>query len=131
MTALRRYRKRPDQFIIAVQLDLDTDGFTFRKWGGEQRCKRGDWIVDNSGETYVIDSGVFPRTYRKIGDGKYVKINPVWAEIAQSAGTVKTHEGASSYQAGDYLVYNRPDRSDAYCMGADRFEAMYELDEDV
>ncbi|MCP5004175.1 MAG: hypothetical protein GY941_09585, partial [Planctomycetes bacterium] len=45
MEGLRRYRKKATANVIAVRLELDTDGFTYRKWGGEQFCKAGDWIV--------------------------------------------------------------------------------------
>src|SRR5215831_2695516 len=44
--ARRRYKKKPTAFVTAVQLDLDTEGFTYNKWGGKQVCKRGDWLVD-------------------------------------------------------------------------------------
>ncbi len=27
----KRYRKKADQFVIAVQLDLETEGFAYRK----------------------------------------------------------------------------------------------------
>ena len=129
MSDRKRYRKNPDQFIIAIQLELDTEGFTYQKWGAEQRCKRGDWLVDNEGDIYTIDSDVFARTYRKVDRGKYVKTTPVWAEVAEESGSVPTNEGESHYQAGDYLVYNNEDGTDAYCMSAAKFEAMYELDE--
>ena len=55
MPARRRYRRRPDSFVVAIQLDLDTSGFTFYKWGSEQRCKRGDWIVDNGKDVHTVD----------------------------------------------------------------------------
>ena len=42
MKNLRRYIKKADQFVIAVQLNLDTDGFTYDKWGSVQKCKKGD-----------------------------------------------------------------------------------------
>jgi hypothetical protein len=125
----RRYKKRENQFVIAVQLDLDTQGFTYRKWGAEQKCKRGDWLLDNGGDVYSVDAEVFARTYRSVGAGKYVKTTPVWAEVAAESGSVVTKEGGSHYQAGDYLVYNNEDGTDAYCMGAEKFESMYELDE--
>jgi hypothetical protein len=32
--------------------------------GAEQRCKRGDWLVDNGGEVYTVDGDSFARTYR-------------------------------------------------------------------
>ena len=75
-----KYQKKADQFVVAVKLDLKTEGFTYQKWGAEQRCKSGDWLVDNNGDVYTIDSEVFARTYRKLGPGKYVKTTPIWAE---------------------------------------------------
>lgn len=125
----RIYRKKADQFVVAVQLDLDTEGFIYRKWGAEQRCKQGDWIVDNGGDIYSVDAGVFAKTYRKTGDGIYVKTTPIWAEVATQPGSVVTIEGESLYQSGDYLVYNNEDGTDAYCISASKFESMYELDE--
>jgi len=129
MKIRRRYRKKADRFVIAVRLDLDTDGFTYRKWGAEQRCKHGDWLVDNEGDIYSVDSDVFAKTYRRVSPGVYVKTGPVWAEVATASGSVVTNEGKSFYKAGDYLVYNNEDGTDAYCIGADKFESMYELDE--
>jgi hypothetical protein len=124
-----RYRKKPDQFVIAVRLTLDTPGFTYRKWGADQRCKRGDWLVDNEGDVYTVDGEVFARTYRQLAPGRYVKTTPVWAEVATGAGAVATKEGQSHYVAGDYLVFNEEDGKDAYCISARKFEAMYERDE--
>jgi hypothetical protein len=129
MTTRRRYRKRADRHVVAVRLDLDTAGFTYRKWGGEQRCKRGDWLVDNQGDVYTVDGEVFARTYRGVSAGVYVKTTPVWAEVTTEPGSVATKEGRSHYQAGDYLVYNAEDGTDAYCVGRATFESLYELDE--
>jgi hypothetical protein len=129
MTERRRYRRKPDQFVVAVPLRLDTDGFVFRKWGGEQRCKQGDWIVDNDGEIYTVDADVFARTYREVHRGAYSKITPIWAEVATSAGQVSTKEGQTNYEAGDYLVFNDEDGTDGYAMTAEKFQSSYELDE--
>ncbi|HID82737.1 MAG TPA: hypothetical protein EYH06_10985 [Chromatiales bacterium] len=126
MTTRKKYRKKADSFIIAVQLNLETDGFKYQKWGAEQYCKKGDWIVENSGETYTVDNKVFQKTYRKIDSGKYVKTTPVWAEVATESGSVPTKEGESHYKAGDYLVYNNEDGTDAYCISAEKFKSMYE-----
>ena len=115
--------------MIAVQLALKMNGFTYRKWGAEQRCKPGDWLVDNSGDVYTVDDEVFARTYRNVGPGKYVKVTPVWAEVADKDGSVMTKEGQSHYLAGDYLVYNNADGTDAYCISAAKFVSMYEVDE--
>src|SRR5882672_8708790 len=118
----RRYRKRTEQVVTAVRLDVDTDGLIYRKWGSEQVGKRGDWLVDNAGDVYTVDADSFARTYRAAGPGRYLKTAPVWAEVAAVAGKVATKEGASAYEAGDYLVFNEPDGTDAYSVGAAKFE---------
>jgi hypothetical protein len=128
-TGRRRYRARPDRFVCAVRLDLDTTGFWYRKWGGLQRCKRRDWLVDNDGDVYTVDARVFVRTYRRLRAGVYVKSTPVWAERASRAGSISTKEGRSAYKAGDYLVYNARNGRDGYCMSARKFRSLYRPDE--
>jgi hypothetical protein len=129
MAQRERYRRKPDQYVVAVQLLLDTDGFAYRKWDGEQRCKRGDWLVDNDGDVYTVDAESFARTYRELRRGAYLKTAPVWAEVAAEDGSVATKEGHTAYRCGDYLVSNNEDGSDAYAIGAEKFEAMYEVDD--
>ena len=130
MSERRRYRRKPDQTVAAVQLNLDTPGLAYRKWGGEQHGKAGDWLVDNDGDVYTVDADSFARTYRKVGTGAYLKTAPVWAELAEAAdGEVPTKEGHSQYRRGDYIVSNREDGSDAYAVAADKFVAMYEPDD--
>src|SRR5690349_23456231 len=65
MAALHRtrYTRRPNRPVVAIRLALDTNGLSYRKWGGRQRAKQGDWIVDNGGDIYTIDAAVFRRTY--------------------------------------------------------------------
>jgi hypothetical protein len=121
-----KYRKRPNQAVCAVQVALETEGFTYRKWGGLQTCKAGDWLVDNDGDVYTVARATFERTYRRQPDGKFLKITPVWAEVAAEAGTVKTQEGLTAYARGDYLVSNEADGRDAYAVTKVKFEAMYE-----
>ena len=111
---------------LEVLLALDTDEFTYPKWGGVQRCKAGDWVVNNDGDVYTVDGETFERTYRQVSAGRYVKITPVWARVAPEAGSVKTKEGVTHYRAGDYLVFNEQNGGDAYAVSADKFEAMYE-----
>jgi hypothetical protein len=120
-----RHVRRPDRPVAAVRLALDTDGLVYRKWGGEQRAKAGDWLVDNDGDVYTVDADVFARTYRKTGPGAYVKTTPVWAERAESAGSVTTKEGVTHHDAGDYLVSNTADGTDEYAMKAATFESLY------
>lgn len=127
MSERRRYKKKSDSFVTAVQLDLDTEGFKYNKWGGEQFAKRGDWLVDNNGDKYTVAQGSFASTYEFVSPGVYFKSAPVWAEVADKAGKVKTQEGETSYQAGDYLVFNNEDGSDAYAMEKEKFVSLYEL----
>ena len=73
MSEHQKLVKRPDQAVHARRLDLDTDGFTYRKWGGQQRCKAGDWIVSSDGDTYTLDAKTFARNYRHLKDGAYLQ----------------------------------------------------------
>jgi hypothetical protein len=125
MTRRLKYVKRPSQAIAAVQLAVDTKGFTYKKWGSVQRCKARDWIVDNDGDVYTVDRVSFRRTYRQVGPGVYVKKTPVWAEEAAAAGRVKTKEGSTGYKRGDYLVFNQKDGADGYAVSAKKFKRMY------
>ncbi len=129
MNKLQRYRKRPNQAITAIRLTLDTAGLRYTKWGAEQHCKPGDWLVDNSGDVYSIDANSFKKTYRQVEPGRYIKIAPVWAEQADSNGIFNTREGLSEYQKGDYIVFNNADRTDGYPVPEADFLAMYEVDE--
>ena len=129
MSERRRYRKKADQFVVAVPLALETEGFGYRKWGAEQRCSQGDWLVQNGDDVYTVAADVFARTYRRVAPGHYVKTTPIWAQKSGQAGSVATREGRSHYAAGDYLVSNEEDGGDAYCISAARFEAMYEQDD--
>jgi len=122
-----KYVKRANQSVVAVQLALETVGFTYQKWGGIQRCKAGDWIVNNNGDVYTVDGDTFARTYRATGPGTYVKTAPVWAEVAVTPGEVQTKEGTTQYQVGDYIVYNEAGGGDAYAVARDEFERMYKL----
>lgn len=127
----QRYRRRPEQAVCAVQLALDFDGFSYRKWGDVQRAAAGDWLVDNSGDVYTVAAQTFERTYKNTGPGRWIKSAPVWAEQAQQAGSVATQEGRTHYEAGDWLVSNGEDGSDAYAISAAKFEQLYELDGDA
>ena len=128
---LMRYRKKSGQTVFAVQLALDTDGFSYQKWGAEQYCKQGDWLVNNNGDIYTIDQQVFTNTYRLVNPGAYEKATLVWAEVAKKEGSVKTKEGETHYKPGDYLVFNNEDGTDAYCISNEKFKAMYELSEEM
>ncbi len=127
MSARRKYVKRAKTPVVAVQLALDTDGFTYRKWGAVQRCKPGDWIVNNAGDIYTVDQETFARTYlvEEPGGATYVKIAPVWAEVAERDGVIRTKEGETHYKAGAYLVFNDAEGLDGYAVEAAKFQSMY------
>ena len=80
MSTRRQFVKRAGNEVVAIQLTLDTEGFSYRKWGGVQTCKPGDWIVQNNGEVYSVDRETFAHTYREQSPGRYLKVSPVWAE---------------------------------------------------
>jgi hypothetical protein len=126
MPTRRQFVKRAGSEVIAVQLALETDGFTYRKWGGVQTCKPGDWIVQNNGEVYTVDRDTFARTYQEQSPGVFRKVSPVWAERMETAGSVATKEGVTHYPAGAYLVSNDAGGTDVYAVAAGTFEAMYE-----
>ena len=126
MTERKRYRKRPGAFVIAILLNLDTDGFTYRKWGGEQSCRAGDWLVDNNGDTYTVRHDTFAATYVQESPGIYRKESIVWAEVAKCAGEIATVEGITQYEAGDYIVFNNEDGTDGYAVATEKFDEMYE-----
>ena len=121
-----KYVRKSETTVVAVQLDLDTDGFTYRKWEDLQTCKQGDWIVDNGEDTYTVDRATFEATYRRTGRGLYAKVAPVWAEKTDSDGAVRTKEGTTHYRAGAYLVSNDPEGTDSYAVEAAKFHEMYE-----
>ncbi len=127
MENLHRYKKKSTASVVAVKVDLDTDEFTYRKWGSLQTCKPGDWLVYNQGDTYTIDQETFSNTYEQISPGLYVKTNIVWAEVAGDSGAIKTKEGETHYKPGNYLVYNNENRKDGYAMEPATFKSLYEL----
>lgn len=126
----RQYRKRAGSTVVAVRLALEFDGFDYRKWGGVQHAKQGDWLVDNGGNVYTVDAETFAETYRAVGGGLYEKVASVWAEVATEAGDVVTKEGRTHYERGDYIVSNDPEGADRYAVSAAAFEAMYEAESD-
>lgn len=128
MNTPQRYRPHADRTVVAIQLRLDMSGFAYQKWGHDQQCQQGDWLVDNEGEVYTVNADSFAKTYRAVSKGLYAKVQCVWARQAEQAGAVPTKEGHTAYQAGDWLVSNHQDGSDAYAISAVKFPTLYELD---
>lgn len=126
---LKRYKRRADIVVTAIQLNLETAGLSYYKWGSRQIGKPGDWLVENAGNVYTVDKNTFLQTYKMIEKGRYIKVTPVWASVATSAGAISTKEGKSHYQAGDILVFNQPNGEDGYSMRREKFEMLYEPEE--
>ncbi|MCU7815328.1 MAG: hypothetical protein KZQ89_16265 [Candidatus Thiodiazotropha sp. (ex Lucinoma kastoroae)] len=126
MDRRKQYKKRAASSVSAIKLDLETEGFTYRKWGGLQTCKRGDWLVNNEGDVYTVDAETFTNTYTEVSAGLYIKTAEVWAEVADKAGAIQTLEGETQYLPGDYLVYNDKEGLDGYAVSQEKFESMYE-----
>jgi hypothetical protein len=124
---MQEFGRKERMFVIAVRLDLDIECFRYIKWGSVQRCKKGDWIVNNQSDVYTVDGETFNRTYRMVSPGQYEKTGSVWAEVASEPGMITTKEGSTAYSKGDYLVFNDPGRKDGYAMGAHQFAELYEV----
>lgn len=124
--SLKKYSKRHNTPVTAVQLAMEVEELRYRKWGSTQNAKPGDWIVSNGEDTYTVDQQSFANTYTPLGKGQYIKSGFVWAERATSAGSIPTREGHSDYAAGDFLVYNNADRTDGYAIATDKFHEMYQ-----
>jgi len=122
---LKLYSRRDNTHVTAVRLNVATSGFDYEKWSHTQHCNAGDWVVDNGGDTYTINADSFASTYREVSSGRFEKCR-IWARQSDDAGTIQTKEGATDYQAGDFLVYNNQDQSDGYAISAAKFTALYE-----
>lgn len=123
--ALKQYLQKGENFVFALPLDLPEAEIRYKKWGGNQAAKEGDWLVKNGDETYTVDRESFDQTYQKIDNLTYRKNAPVWAEVAQTDGKITTKEGFTHYRAGDYLVYNNADRTDGYALTKQDFDDAY------
>ncbi|MFT5573087.1 MAG: hypothetical protein ACI9FR_002020 [Cryomorphaceae bacterium] len=127
---MKKYFKRPEFQITAVQLAMSVNNFEYQKWGDKQTAKSNDWLVNANGNVYTIDNAVFARTYREVSCGRYEKIAAVYAEQAQQDGSIATLEGRTHYSAGDYLVYEQPGRAmGAYAIKQAQFEKMYQAED--
>ena len=129
MQTLKRYRRREMTTVTAVQIALNTEGFTYKKWGDVQVVRAGDWLVNNNGNVYTVDHEVFERTYTKVSTGVYKKTGVVWVEEAQTAGKVRSTSGFTNYSAGEFVVFNDEDRADGWAMSVEEFTRLYEFDE--
>ena len=74
----------------------------------------------------TVDGDTLARTYRSVSPGVYMKTAPVWAELAERGGFIRTKEGVTHYEVGAYIVYNDLEDRDGYAVNADPFEEMYQ-----
>ena len=81
-------------------------------------------------DKYTVARESFAKTYEFVSPGVYTKSAPVWAELTDKPGKIKTSEGETAYAAGDYLVSNNPDGTDTYAISAEKFRELYDLAED-
>ncbi len=126
MSDLRKYTRRADTAVTAIQLTLELEGFTYRKWGGVQRARTGDWLVKRDEDVYTVDQTSFAKSYKPLGGAQYIKAQPVWAREADKDGRISTKEGATDYKAGDMLVFNDAEQRDGYAMPRAKFDKLYQ-----
>lgn len=126
MSELRKYTRRANTAVSAIQLTLDLECFTYRKWGGVQTAHTGDWLIKRGDDVYTVEQSSFAKSYKPLDNGRYIKTQPVWARQANEDGAIKTKEGATHYKAGDMIVFNDEEESDGYAMSLAKFESLYE-----
>ena len=114
-------------WLWGCSLDLQPEPrILYQKWGGIQTAKKGDWLLNNDGDCYTVDKESFAATYTEVSPGQFCKTGFVWATVATAAGSIQTKEGESTYEEGDYIVFNNPNEGDGYRVRPDKFHDMYE-----
>ena len=122
---LTKYYPKAHNTVKAMPINLPNVEVNYEKWGGAQQANQGDWLVNRGDEFYTVEQSSFNDTYRCIEGNTYLKIAPVWAEIAKENGKIKTKEGESHFSAGDYLVYNDQNKKDGYAIKNTLFNDLY------
>ena len=79
---LNKFQKKPEQSVVAIQIQLDFEGFVYQKWGDSQTCKVGDWLVNNQGDIYTVDADVFASTYTPLEKAYFINL-PVFGRNKQ------------------------------------------------
>lgn len=127
MSAYRRYKRKGNEVVIAIQLDLDTEGFSYQKQGAERRCNAQDWLLSDRSGTYAVDDSTFARAFEEIGVGQYTMVGIVRAKVSDSAGHIRVGQRKVPHEPGDYLVWDESTQSIGYAVPKDWFEASYVL----
>jgi hypothetical protein len=134
MEGLKRYKRKDNTPIVAVQMALKFTELVYELWDGVQRAKPGDWLVFSPSvshnPTYTIDGDSFAATYEPVeGVHGHYRKQAVWAKQATRDGAIPTKEGETAYRAGHYLCFNNADGTDGYATSPETFEKLYELAE--
>jgi hypothetical protein len=73
--------------------------------GAPMQAEAGDWeLTDDSGGRWTVQPETFARSYRRLLDGRYAKVERVNAVQLTSELQVPTAEGVSPARAGDWLL---------------------------
>lgn len=121
---MKTYRKKATHTVFAIQASIKGNIY-YEKWDHNQKATEGDYLVDNEGDVYTVEKVTFESTYTEVGDHRYAKTALVKAEQATESGKIRTLEGLSSHNAGDYIVHN-PRQGDVYVVPQNEFESVYE-----
>lgn len=124
---MKQYERRPDGLIIAIQirLDLEAGGIAYRKWDSEQWGKRGDWLINDDGDTYTVSAENFANDYELSESGLYRNTAKVWAEEATGSGFVEIRGGTAPFVEGNMLVFSDPDRKEGQVFFYNKFNRLY------
>ncbi len=86
-----------------------------------------DRRVASEGDVYPVSAERFADTYEEVRSNVYQKTSPVWAQVADRAGKVKTKEGGqASCSKGDRCVYSDAERTDVSVMKASDLASLCE-----
>ncbi len=99
-----KYRKR-----IVILAFRSTDGATYHKSWGDQRCQPGHWVVVGpDGDVYGCDAIVFHETYEPVDGNSHAYRKRAIVDAQQLAvnTTIQTLEGEAHGRVGDWLVTN-------------------------
>ena len=57
----------------------------------------------------------------------YRKIAAVWARVAQAKGTIRSEEGETEYEPGDYVAFHAPDAELGWAVTPVKFLERYDV----
>ena len=111
---------------LSSSLEITSD-LGYRKWGGDQSASVGDFLVLNpaaGNDLYTCEKTVMLSTYEEVTPNEFLKTASIEAREATSSGEIRTLEGFSKFQPGDFIVTNPG--GDQYVISARNFHEMYD-----